>query len=325
MDQKWIAISGDFESNVNEIIFKGKSITPIQKNEPQETDSKDLSSIGILVFDQLAGDGSISADIEFDEFDNDTVCEFILSYNVESKGFLSAGLGGGYNMFNIREWIPVSSNLEQSRWFTFDSSGDKSNRKSKIKYHLEAELIGSRINLAVDGVSVAFARIAGPIPNKAQIGLFCLGKNTIRISNIHISTKKAQAFIVMQFSSPFNEIYSDVIKKACDDFKIDPLRADEMYGPGLIIKDISEQILSSQVVIADVTPPNQNVYFEVGFAYGIEKPIILLAEKGTKLPFDLSAFRTLFYENSIAGKSLFDEGLRRHLKALLGRIENKNT
>src|SRR3989339_1093466 len=85
-----------------------------------------------------------------------------------------------------------------------------------------------------------------------------------------------------------------------------------------LIKDISEQILSSQVIIADVTPPNQNVYFEVGYAYGVGKPIILLAEKGTQLPFDLSAFRTLFYENSIAGKTSFDEGIRRHLNALIG-------
>lgn len=271
------------------------------------------------LFDQASGDGTLAADIVFDSPTDESVCEFVLSYNAETKGLITAGLGGGWSMFNIREWLPSVSSAEQSRWSTLDSSGDKSNLKGGQLYHVEAELQGSRITLSVDGVVVATTRLLGPIPQRAQVGIFCIGKTNIKISNLVLSTRKPQAFIVMQFSSPFNEIYTDVIRKACDDYGLQPTRADEMYGPGIIIKDISEQILSSQVIIADVTPPNQNVYFEVGYAYGVGKPIILLAEKGTKLPFDLSAFRTLFYENSIAGKASFDDGLRRHLNALVGK------
>lgn len=319
MNYRWVPIAGDFESENHDIIFRGKAISPAAIPEPGEAAPKKTSSIGILVFDQPAGDGTLSADIVFENSTEDSACEFILSYNAETKGLITAGLGGGWAMFNIREWLPSASSAEQSRWFTFDSSGDKGNLKGNQKFHVEAELLGSRITLSIDGVAVATTRLPGPIPQRAQVGIFCIGKNTIRISNLTLSTRKAQAFIVMQFSSPFNEIYTDVIRKACDDFGMQPTRADEMYGPGIIIKDISEQILSSQVIIADVTPPNQNVYFEVGYAYGVGKPIILLAEKGTQLPFDLSAFRTLFYENSIAGKASFDEGIRRHLNALIGK------
>ena len=125
----------------------------------------------------------------------------------------------------------------------------------------------------------------------------------------------------MQFSSPYNEVYSDVIKKLCEETRIDAVRADEIYGPGIIIKDVVDRIAKSQVVIADISPTNPNVYFEVGYALALGKPIILLAQRRgpeTSLPFDLSAFRVLFYDDSIGGKLKLETGLRKHLKQILG-------
>jgi hypothetical protein len=122
----------------------------------------------------------------------------------------------------------------------------------------------------------------------------------------------------MAFTSPFNEIYADVIRRACTDFGLQPIRADEVFGPGLIIEDISSQLERSRIVIADITPKNPKVYFEVGYAQAARNPIILLAEKGTQLPFDVSGFRTLFYENSIYGRTRFDQGPRNHLAAIIG-------
>ena len=88
-------------------------------------------------------------------------------------------------------------------------------------------------------------------------------------------------------------------------------------GPGLIIADIIREIASAQLVIADITPTNPNVYFEVGYALALNKPTILLAKKGTPLPFDVAGFRVLFYEDSIGGKGKLEDGLRRHLSAIL--------
>ena len=126
----------------------------------------------------------------------------------------------------------------------------------------------------------------------------------------------------MQFSSPYNELYSHVVKDVCDELEIDAVRADEMYGPGIIIKDIIDQIAESQIIIADISPPNPNVYFEVGYALALKKPIILLAQRrepNERLPFDLSAFRVLFYDDTIGGKPRLEQGLRDHLKKILGK------
>jgi hypothetical protein len=91
----------------------------------------------------------------------------------------------------------------------------------------------------------------------------------------------------------------------------------KFLGPVIILEDITEGIVESKIVIAEITPPNQNVFYELGYAHALKKPTILLAESGKNLPFDISGYRCLFYENSIGGKRKVEEGLRKHLDAIL--------
>ena len=120
----------------------------------------------------------------------------------------------------------------------------------------------------------------------------------------------------MQFSG-FEELYKEVIEPVTKSFGLRPYRADEVFGPGNIIDDIIRGIETAQIVIAEITPPNENVFYEVGYAHALKKPTILLADRTKKLPFDLSGRRCLFYENSIGGKTRVEEGLRKHLEAIL--------
>jgi hypothetical protein len=63
------------------------------------------------------------------------------------------------------------------------------------------------------------------------------------------------------------------------------------------------------------------VFYEVGYAHALNKPTILIAERNIKLPFDVSPFRTLFYENTIAGKKKIEEGLRKHITSALSETD----
>ena len=58
---------------------------------------------------------------------------------------------------------------------------------------------------------------------------------------------------------------------------------------------------------------NANVFYEVGYAHARETPTILLARRGEQLPFYVSGYRTIFYENTISGKDDVASDLRRHL------------
>jgi hypothetical protein len=88
--------------------------------------------------------------------------------------------------------------------------------------------------------------------------------------------------------------------------------------PGLVVEDIKKQILESRVVIAEITPQNPNVYYEVGYADALNKPIILISDRkeGMK-PFDVRAYRTIFYENSIGGKNKIESDLRAYIQSIM--------
>jgi len=58
---------------------------------------------------------------------------------------------------------------------------------------------------------------------------------------------------------------------------------------------ILEGIKRSAFVIADVTEKSLNVFYEVGFAEGVGRPVIITAKEGTELPFDIKDTPIVFW------------------------------
>jgi hypothetical protein len=174
---------------------------------------------------------------------------------------------------------------------------------------------GSAIDLYADRVHVL--RNLLPVARPAsQCGLYCEAEGVVKFLSYSVTTHRRVAFVVMQFGAPYDQLYADVIRPVVAGCGFEAVRADDDFGPGLIIADVVRRIQEADVVVADITPENQNVFYEVGYAHALGKPTILLAEKGKRLPFDVSGFRTLFYENTIAGKAAVEQGLRRHIEAI---------
>lgn len=320
MTYRWKPLMGKFEIEGDELKFKGGST---QSSDPSNPDP--LVHVGILVANQQIVNGRITATVSFADVNNRLACELILGHDVSTQAQVTAGLGGSGALFSIREWIPGPSSPSSGggRWSNLQLGGDRSNLAPGVPYELSAEIIGSRVSLDVDGVRVAEATLERAVNKPRQLGVFCLGESDITITGFRATIERPKAFVVMQFSSPYDDLYSHVIKDACQEFDIEAVRADEIYGAtGIIIKDVVEQISTCQIVIADISPSNPNVYFEVGYALALNKPIILLAQKrppDSPLPFDISSFRVLFYDDSIGGKPRLEEGLRNHLRQILGR------
>lgn len=173
---------------------------------------------------------------------------------------------------------------------------------------------GSQIELFVDDVKVCKAIES---VQDSQLALFLQGFSNFVVSEFEVKIQRPKAFVVMQFSDQFNALYDDVIRPTCEKFGFEVVRADDIYKSGLIIQDIVRSIQESSFVIADITPDNPNVFYEVGYAHGIGKTTILLSDRRRdKLPFDVSGFRTLFYDNTIGGKKAVEESLTKHLENL---------
>lgn len=67
-------------------------------------------------------------------------------------------------------------------------------------------------------------------------------------------------------------------------------------GAGLIHAHIIEAVNGADLVIADFSRLNPNVFFEAGVRTSVNKPLLVIAEKGTDLPFDLAGINTWFYD-----------------------------
>ena len=148
--------------------------------------------------------------------------------------------------------------------------------------------------------------------------MFAWGADNVAFAPVAISASPPSAFVVMQFTSPFNELYAEVIGPVCAEHGIEAYRASDIYRPGVVIQDIIQGLGEAQVVIADITPANPNVFYEVGYAHALHKPTILLANRSeiSELPFDLRGFRVVFYDDTISGKSSIESDLRQHLRAI---------
>lgn len=97
------------------------------------------------------------------------------------------------------------------------------------------------------------------------------------------------------------------------------IRSDKIGDPGRITTQILHELVNADVVIADLTGTNPNVMYEVGIRQAQTKPYVLIAEDGQHLPFDLSDFRTVFYQLDLDSVEEAQRTLRSHLtRALTG-------
>lgn len=100
----------------------------------------------------------------------------------------------------------------------------------------------------------------------------------------------------MPFGGYFDGYYNHVIKPTLNNLNIDCIRGDEIYGTGIIINDIYDEICDTDFCIADVTDRNPNVNYELGMAHAIGKPTILITQKVEDVPFDYKHLRLIKYD-----------------------------
>lgn len=71
-------------------------------------------------------------------------------------------------------------------------------------------------------------------------------------------------------------------------------------GANNIHAEIIEHLRDTDLVLADFSTLNANVLYEAGIRTAVNKPLVLIAENGTKLPFDTTTINTLFYDPALS-------------------------
>lgn len=111
---------------------------------------------------------------------------------------------------------------------------------------------------------------------------------------------KTFVFVLMPFSSEFADIYEVGIKQACKDAGAYCERVDEQIFDESILERVYNQISRADVIIAEMTGRNPNVFYEVGYAHALNKRVILLTQKADDIPFDLKQFPHIIYDGKIS-------------------------
>jgi hypothetical protein len=106
------------------------------------------------------------------------------------------------------------------------------------------------------------------------------------------------AFVLMPFKKELDDIYYFGIRQPLEQSGYVVQRADEIQFTGGIVERIRQSIEEADVIIAEMTDANPNVYYEVGLAHAMSKPVILITRSIENLPFDLRGMRHITYETA---------------------------
>jgi len=95
----------------------------------------------------------------------------------------------------------------------------------------------------------------------------------------------------------FDAVYDRGITPAAAAADVEVIRADEERGGGLIHKPMYERLLLAEIVIADLTFANANVFYELGVRHAARpRSTILIYAAIATLPFDVAPIRSLPYK-----------------------------
>ncbi|HEU4455857.1 MAG TPA: hypothetical protein VFR81_22520 [Longimicrobium sp.] len=203
-------------------------------------------------------------------------------------------LGGFFGTFQAANW----ARLSRKPLLPFASFGGT----AKEVYRVEADRFDEAYAANVDRLE--YDEVLKSISRNWEE----LAARTVALAEKIVTPRTV--FVIMSFKDApeYRDLYKS-IGEVCEEFDYRARRVDESNLRKRIIPEIIRQVRESAFVIADVTEGKPNVYYELGYADGLGKEVILTAKKGTELPFDINDMPVVFWE----GFSDFEEELRKHV------------
>lgn len=112
------------------------------------------------------------------------------------------------------------------------------------------------------------------------------------------------------FGGTLGGYYESIFKPAIEQAGLVAVRADaEIFGTGKIMDQIWRGIRAAKVLVAEMTTKNPNVFYELGLAHALEKPVVLVSSNQEDVPFDLRHIRVILYDQAdpFWGQKLIDK------------------
>lgn len=126
-------------------------------------------------------------------------------------------------------------------------------------------------------------------------------------------------FVVMPFAEPHGSYYSKIYEPAILKAGLKPIRADsDIFGSGKVMDQIWSGINAAKVLVSELTTKNPNVFYELGLAHALRKPVVLVSSNEDDVPFDLHHIRVIYYDvnDPFWGEKLIDKVAENILSAI---------
>lgn len=137
---------------------------------------------------------------------------------------------------------------------------------------------------------------------------------------------KEYCFVIQPYDGgDFDNRYDDIIKPALESCGVEAYRVDRDPYVEIAISVIEERIQDATLIIAEISMDNPNVWFELGYAMALGKPVIMLCDsmyRSEKIPFDISHRNVLIYRSgSIRDFNDCFEKLKERITAKLKKMK----
>lgn len=253
--------------------------------------------------------GRVDVRVSFEKGLPRSQARIVFGRNLSDGSYMCAGVGGYGVACAVDKWLPREKVLRPLR-----VSGEQPLLSGPCELELSVVFHGREITVLVD-TEEQLTTVLPDTLGRTRLGLFAWGDEEITFTDLTIQPEDPQAFVAMQFDG-YDEIFEDVIKRPLEDAGVFVDRVDRHTHAANILEDIKQTIKDADVVVAEITPKNENVFYEVGYAQALGAPTILLVRKGRRLPFDVRHERCIEYENTPAGRNAAARNIVKAVKAM---------
>ena len=131
-----------------------------------------------------------------------------------------------------------------------------------------------------------------------------------------VVTLEEQAFVAMSFSDVMDDAWERGIKLGVEEAGYSALRVDKVEHSDKIDAKIIADIRSSRFLVVDVTEQRQGVYFEAGYALGLDRPVIWTVREDDleNVHFDTRQYNHIVWNDP----DYLREQLTNRIKAIIG-------
>jgi hypothetical protein len=114
--------------------------------------------------------------------------------------------------------------------------------------------------------------------------------------------KRHQVFVISPIGAVGTETHANallaleyIIKKALPEDEFEIRRADFEHAPDSITQMVVKRIIEADLIVADLTGHNPNVFYELAIAHSFKRPVVIITTEDTPAPFDITDQRYIAY------------------------------